>query len=124
MKRILSIAGLALLGIALAVGVTMAAASLSSQSIGISEEPVEAGEQLAVPTVTAPERPRTQTATTPARTTATTPRTTPAPPPPATTAQVPADQDRRADNSGSDDDDSSGGGHSSGRGRGRGGGDD
>ena len=120
MKRVLSIAGLALLGIALAVGVTMAVASLSSQSVGISEEPLEAGEELVVPAATAPARPRTQTATTPARTTATTPRTPPPPPPPPPAApdddESGAD-DRSGSDSGSDDD--------SGRGRGRGrGGDD
>lgn len=117
MKRMLSIAGLALLGIALAVGVTMAVASLSSQSVGISEEPLEAGEELAIPAVGAPTRPRTQTATTPARTTATPPRTTPAPPPPAAVNDETGSDDRSGSNSGSD--------HDSGRGRGRGrGGDD
>jgi hypothetical protein len=120
MKRMLSIAGLALLGIALAVGVTLAVASLSSQSVGISEEPLEAGVELAVPVATAPARPRTQTVTTPARTTAATARTTAAPPPtPADDEETGAD-DRSGSNSGSDDDS----GRGRGRGRGRGGDDD
>jgi hypothetical protein len=112
MKRILAIAGVALLGIGVAVGVTMAAAQLSSQSIGISEEPVTAGERLVVTTPSTSTRPRPRTATVarPSR---------PAPSDPAATVVT--------DDHGGGDRSGSGGGVSGGddgSGRGRGGGDD
>lgn len=43
-----------LIRVLVAVGLTMAASSLSSQSIGISAEPTTAGNQLAVPERTTP----------------------------------------------------------------------
>lgn len=108
-KRILGIATLALAGLAIAVGVTMATSSLSSQAIGISDEPVTAGQELAVPGPT-PSPPRTTTA---AR-------------PPADGTRTTGDDDE--DRGGSDDrggDGDGSGGDDSGRGRGRGrGGDD
>jgi hypothetical protein len=48
----------AVAGLLIAAGITLAASSLSSQSIGLSSEPLTAGEQLA------PERTATSTATT------------------------------------------------------------
>jgi hypothetical protein len=47
---------LALLGLALAAGVTIAASRLSSQAIGISAEPLSAGDDLAVPATATPAR--------------------------------------------------------------------
>lgn len=85
---------LALLGLALTVGVTYAASELSSQTIGLSAEPPSAGDDLAPEATAAPQ-----------------PTATPRRPRPAPTA-VPGDE--------GDDD----GGKGRGRGRGRGGDDD
>lgn len=87
---------LALLGLALTVGVTYAASELSSQTIGLSAEPPSAGDDLAPEAIAAPEP------------TATPRRPRPEPTPTA----VPGDE--------GDDD----GGKGRGRGRGRGGDDD
>jgi len=107
---------LALLGLVLAAGITMAASSLTSQRVGLSAEPLSAGDEL-VPQerpATTPARSRartTRTSTTSARTT-----TTPAPAPTATTDDHGGDDHGGAGDEGEDD---------SGRGRGRGrGGDD
>jgi hypothetical protein len=105
MKRVLSIAGLALLGVVIAVAVTMVASDLSSQSIGISEEPVTAGEELA------PARTATQKASPRPPRTATThrppPRTVapPPPPPPAAVATTDDDHGGRGRGRGGDDSD-------------------
>ncbi|MGZ4268516.1 MAG: hypothetical protein ACXVFN_02945 [Solirubrobacteraceae bacterium] len=72
----------AILGLALAAGVTLAASQLSSQRIGLSGEPASAGEEL-VPHATS--APPTTTRTTPSRTT---PRP-PARPAPTRTVTVP-----------------------------------
>ena len=105
---------LGLLGLLLAVAITTAATELTSQRIGLQEEPLTAGEDLVPATETTParttptegERPsRTTTSTTPTTSTATAP-------PPTTTTEEPE----------SEDDD--GGGRGRGRGRGRGGDDD
>jgi hypothetical protein len=56
---------LALLGLALAAGVTLAASELSSQKIGLQSEPLDAGRDLAPPDAGgepgAPQGPRTTT---------------------------------------------------------------
>ncbi len=115
MRRILGIVGLALVGLAVAVGVTMTTSSLSSQTIGISGEPITAGQELAVP-----ER---SPAPPPPRATDTQPRTVETPD---DRSSDDRDSGRRGggdDRSGKGDD----GGDDSGRGRGRGrgrGGDD
>jgi len=121
MKRVLSIAGLALLGLAVAVGISFAASSLSSQSIGISEEPLSAGQELApARTVTAPaaRRPtqRARTQTTPRGTPSPAAAPPPPPPPPPVAAAPPPPPAVSDDNSGEDDS-----GRGRGRGRGRGG---
>lgn len=102
---------LAVGGVLLVAGVTMAASTLSTQTIGLSKEPLSAGDQLSPST--------TPTATPQARRTRTEPRRTPTPTATPTATAVATVED---DHSGSDD---SGGDDSSGRGRGRGrGGDD
>lgn len=95
-RRALTIAALALLGLALAVGLTVATSSLTNQAVGLSDEPLTAGEQLAVPTPTprAAEQP-------PQRTPTPTPSPSPAPT---------VDDDRGGDSSGSGSDDDSGSG--------------
>ncbi len=113
LKGILGIAGLAVLGLLVAVGISMAASSLSSQSIGISEEPLSAGEELAAPAAHGDHPdPRTNDdhPAPPSHAHRATPSPAPAAPPPA----VPATRGHRAR-----DDDGSGRGR--GRGRGRGG---
>ena len=94
---------LAVGGVLLVAGVTMAASTLSTQTIGLSQEPLSAGDQLSPST--------TPTATPQAKTKA---RRTPTP---AATPTETATVDD--DHSGSDDS-----GHGRGRGRGRGGDDD
>ncbi|HWC26454.1 MAG TPA: hypothetical protein VG474_07720 [Solirubrobacteraceae bacterium] len=125
-----------LLGLLVAVGLAVLTNHVARPPVGLSGEPVSAGEQLAPPrtarTATTPARRRG--ATTPARTAPT------APPPPVAPAVPGRDDDDRDDNSGSGSDDGSGSGSddssgsgsddgsgSDGRGRGRGrgrGGDD
>jgi hypothetical protein len=68
----------ALAGLLLAVAVTYVASTLSSQHVGLSSEPLTAGEQL-VPRAASPARPPTATPTGRSRRTA----TAPAPPAPA-----------------------------------------
>lgn len=102
MRRVLTIAALAVLGLAVAVGVTMAASSLTQQSVGLSSEPLTAGEQLALPSDASPE-PAPETS----------------PPAKSTTVPETTTGDDRSDNSGSGSEDSG-----RGRGRGRGGDDD
>jgi hypothetical protein len=60
MRRALTIGVLALLGLAVAVAITMAASSLSSQSIGLSDEPLDAGDALVVPPAATTRPPRAQ----------------------------------------------------------------
>lgn len=72
-------------GVALAVGITMTATSLTSQRIGLASEPLTAGQEL-VPTVTQPTRTTVRTA--PARTVT---ATTVAPPPTTTRETEPGD---------------------------------
>jgi hypothetical protein len=113
LKRLLGIAGLAVLGLLVAVGISMAAGTLSSQSIGISDEPLSAGENLAAPARTTAKPTRPRTTTTPRRRPSRTPpppppvAQPPAPPPPA--AAAPSDdggsghgRGRGSDDSGSD----------------------
>ena len=101
--RRLATAALALAGLVAAAGITLAANELTGQRIGIAEEPIRAGDQLARPETT-PERTATPR---PSRT----PRATPtAAATPATTEEAEVE----------DDDDGKG----RGRGRGRGGDDD
>jgi len=83
---------LALLGLAVAAGVSVAASHLVSQRIGLASEPLSAGKELAPPPR---ERPNDRHAsdsrtTTPATTTTTTTTTTTGPPGPATTSPPPA----------------------------------
>ena len=112
----------ALGGLLLAAGVTLAASSLSSQRIGLSAEPLSAGDDLApsgspdVPQRAADTATRTPTATPRATRT---PTPSPTPPPARTVAPTTSSG---ADNGGGGggSDDSSGGDDSSGRGRGRG----
>lgn len=98
-------------GVALAVGITMTATSLTSQRIGLASEPLTAGEEL-VPTATI-QVTRTTVRTTPARTTPA--RTTPTrtvtdttvAPPPTTTRQTETGDDhggRGGDDGGGDGD--------------------
>ena len=87
---------LAVAGVLLVAGVTYAASQLSTQTIGLSSEPLSAGSELA---------PRA------------TPTATPVPP-------AATDDDAVEDSSGSGGDDDSGQGRGRGRGRGRGGDDD
>jgi len=113
MRRTALWIGAALAGLVVAAGLTTAAAQLSNQRVGLSSEPLTAGDALA-PTPTA----------SPTRTPKPTPTRTPRPrrtatPTPARTA-VPT-----VDDHGGDDTSGSGGDDSGGRGRGRGrGGDD
>jgi len=77
-RRTAAWAGAALAGLVLAGGLTTAAAQLSNQRVGLSSEPLTAGEQLAPPARTA--APPTRTATPrPARTATPTPARTAAP---------------------------------------------
>lgn len=105
---------LAVGGVLLVAGVTLAASTLSTQTIGLSREPLSAGDELSpagTPTAT-PQARRARTER---------PRRTPTPTATAVPTVVATVDD---DRSGSDD---SGGDDSSGRGRGRGrgrGGDD
>lgn len=99
-------------GVALAVGITMTATSLTSQRIGLASEPLTAGEEL-VPTATTQVTRTTPVRTTPARTTPA--RTTPTrtvtattvAPPPTTTRQTETGDDhggRGGDDGGGDGD--------------------
>jgi hypothetical protein len=112
MRRALTIGVLALLGLAAAVAITMAASSLSSQSIGLSDEPLDAGDALAVPAPGKTRSPRpqpTQDAAPPATTATTAPQ--------ATTDQTSTSGDGTPDDSGSGrsgSDDSGGRGSGSG----------
>ena len=92
----------AVAGVLLVAGVTAAASSLSTQTIGLSSEPLSAGDQLAPQDDGRPDTAATPTAT--------------------STAVPTVDDDFDDDNSGSGGDDDSGRGR--GRGRGRGGDDD
>jgi len=86
-RRWVGVAALALLGLALTAGITLAANSLVSQPIGLSSEPATLGDSLApasqqvapVPVTTERARTVTRTVTVPARTTTTPPAATPAP---------------------------------------------
>jgi cell division septation protein DedD len=125
MRRTVLMTALALAGLLLAVGITMAATELTSQDVGLTSEPLTAGEELAPrtpPTTrTQPPAETTPARTTPAETTPaeTTPaETTPAETTPAATAPAPPPAVEEEQ----DEDDSSGKGR--GRGRGRGGDDD
>jgi hypothetical protein len=114
---------LAVAGVLLVAGVTYATSRLSTQTIGLSSEPLSAGSELApqsTPTVAPRRAERRRRATTRARSRAT---ATPSPTAVATPPPVVADDDGSVeDNSGSGSDDD--GGHGRGRGRGRGGDDD
>lgn len=106
-RRWAGVVALALLGLALTAGITLAANSLVSQPIGLSSEPATVGDSLApasqqvAPAPVTSERPRTvtRTVTVPAGTTTTAPAETPAP---ATTTD---DDDRREEH---DEEDRSG----------------
>lgn len=94
-------------GVALAVGITMTATSLTSQRIGLASEPLTAGEEL-VPTATTQVTRTTPARTTPARTTPTrTVTATTVAPPPTTTRQTETGDDhggRGGDDGGGDGD--------------------
>lgn len=110
--------GAALAGLVVAAGLTTAAAQLSNQRVGLSSEPLTAGEDLAptaTPTAT-PTPTRTPTAT---RTPRPKPRRTATPTPARTTVPT-VDDHGGDDNSGK----GSGGDDGGGSGRGRGGDDD
>jgi hypothetical protein len=105
MNRALATALLALCGLAGAVGIGLAANEVTGDSVGLSADPLRAGDELA------PAKPPGDGRARPEQTT-----TTPAP------APVPEPEDEGDDdNSGSGSDDS---GRGRGRGRGRGGDDD
>jgi uncharacterized membrane protein YgcG len=109
---------LALLGLVIAAGVSLAASRLSSQHIGLSSEPLSAGQRLspAVTTTTTVHRTTRTTRTTKTRTTQTTrPPTLVAPAPaitrPLTTVHTTGNHGSRSrDDSGSDDHSGSGSG--------------
>jgi hypothetical protein len=105
-KRPVAVAALALLGLVLAAAITLAASSLTSQRIGISDEPLDSGSELA--------RPESRQ-----------PRHTPTPAPTATPSPAATEEENDSSGSGgegeAEDDDS---GRGRGRGRGRGGDDD
>ena len=107
----------ALAGVVLAAGVTYAASSLSTQSIGLSSEPVSAGDDLAPQAPPTPTPTPTATPTPRKKKKRPTPTPTPTPTPRPAVTPVPTADDHGG---GDDDDDSSG----RGRGRGRGGDDD
>jgi len=110
-RRTLLIAILAIGGLVLAAGLTTAASTLSGQSVGLSAEPLSAGESLAPRETATPARTRTPR---PTRTATPKPTRTATPQPTRTPAPT-VDDDNRGPGGGDDD----GGGH--GRGRGRGG---
>lgn len=113
--------GAALAGLVLAAGLTTAAATLSDQRVGISSEPLTAGDDLA-PVETATATP-TRTATSrPTRTPR--PRRTATPAPTRTAAPTVEDDGGSDDNSGPGGGDDDDGGKGRGRGRGRSGDDD
>lgn len=100
-RRWAGVAALALLGLALTAGITLAASSLVSQPIGLTSEPATLGDSLApasqqvveAPATTEQVRTVTRTVTVPARTTTTSsPATTPAP-----VTSTREDEDRRDD---------------------------
>jgi len=102
----------ALAGVVLAAGVTYAASSLSTQRIGLSSEPVNAGRELA-PRATAT---RTPTATpTPKPKQKKRRRPQPTPTPQATATPVPTAVPTVVDDHGGGGDDSGGGGGGRGR---------
>ena len=114
MRRTALWIGAALAGLVVAAGLTTAAAQLSNQRVGLSSEPLTAGEDLA-PTATPTATP-TRTATpTPTRTPRPKPRRT-ATPTPARTAVPTVDDHGGDDNSGKGS-----GGDDGGSGRGHGG---
>lgn len=86
-------------GVALAVGVTMTATSLTSQRIGLADEPITAGQEL-VPTGTTPARTTTVARTVTVTTAAPAPAAAPAPT--ATRESEPGD-DHGGDRGGDDD---------------------
>jgi uncharacterized membrane protein YgcG len=114
---------LALLGLVIAAGVSLAASRLSSQHIGLSSEPLSAGQKLspAVTTTTTVHRTTRTTRTTKTRTTQTARPPALVTPAPAITRSVTTAQTTgshgsrsRGDDSGSDDHSGSGGGGHSG----------
>jgi hypothetical protein len=111
--------GAAMAGLVVAAGLTTAAATLSDQRVGLSSEPLTAGEDLA-PAATATASPTRTARPRPTRTPR--PRRTATPTPALRRTAVPTvDDNGGGDNSGH----GGGGGDSGGRGRGRGrGGDD
>ncbi|MDQ4049050.1 MAG: hypothetical protein M3131_06690, partial [Actinomycetota bacterium] len=57
-RRILRNAALAVLGVVAAAGIGLAANTISGDSVGLSAEPLSAGESLAPPAADRRERPR------------------------------------------------------------------
>jgi hypothetical protein len=112
MRRTALWIGAALAGLVVAAGLTTAAAQLSNQRVGISSEPVTAGDALAPTATPSPTRTPRPTPTRTPR-----PRRTATPTP--TRTAVPT-----VDDHGGGGDDNGGSGSGRGRGRGRGGGDD
>jgi hypothetical protein len=109
--------GAAVAGLVLAAALTTAAATLSDQRVGLSSEPLSAGDDLA-PSPTASPTPTRTARPKPTRTAR--PRRT-ATPTAARTAVPTVDDDDNSGHGGGGDDDDDGG---RGRGRGRGGDDD
>jgi hypothetical protein len=104
-RRILLWTALAFVGLLVAVAVTTAATSLTSQRVGLQAEPLDAGESLA------PRRTRT-------------PEPTPTPEPARTPEPTATADPTPAPTESGDDDDGGGSDDHGGRGRGRGGDDD
>jgi hypothetical protein len=85
--------GLALLGICIAAAVSVAAGSLSSQPIGLTSEPVSAGDKLVPKAVFAPSAPHRRPAGPGAQTTPAGPGSAPtARPAPGPSTEAPADE--------------------------------
>lgn len=101
-RRPVGVVVFAVIGLLLAAGVTYAASTLVSQPIGLTSEPVTAGDALAPTSATTTTAP--STTTTPATTVTTTTVTVPVPPPVTTTTTSGGD-----DHASGDDD--HGGGH-------------
>ena len=115
-RRTVVIVVAAVAGLVLAAALTTAASSLSGQSVGISSEPLTAGEGLAPSATASPTRPR-RARPRRARPATPTPRPTRTATPRPTSTPVPTTDDDNSGPGGGDDDS----GRGRGRGRGRGG---
>ena len=125
LRRLLGWTLFALVGVLLAVALTMAASELTSQRIGLQDEPLSAGNELAPARPARDAEPRRKPARekTPEPAPAEEAPAAPAPPPQPAPAPAPVPAPAETDDDGDESgDDSSGRGR--GRGRGRGGDDD